>query len=151
MLYNISILLKINEKGITMNILFFLTNKADVFYLFEDDTVSDGIEKMKDRKYAAVPVIKKSGEYVGTASEGDFLWSVVGSKGEVLNSQNDTRIKDIIRNWWNHPVKVDETMENLVFHMMNQNFVPVVDDRNFFMGIITRKSLLSYLANKSED
>lgn len=131
-----------------MNILFFLTNKADVFYMFEDDTVGEGLEKMKDRRYAAVPVIKKTGEYVGTVSEGDFLWSVVDSNGDVKKPNNETKVKDIIRNWWNHPVRVDETMENLVFHMMNQNFVPVVDDRNFFMGIITRKSLLSYLANK---
>ncbi len=131
-----------------MNILFFLTNKADVFYMFEDDTVGEGLEKMKDRRFAAVPVIKKTGEYVGTVSEGDFLWSVVDSNGDVKKPNNETKVKDIIRNWWNHPVRVDETMENLVFHMMNQNFVPVVDDRNFFMGIITRKSLLSYLANK---
>lgn len=131
-----------------MNILFFLTNKADVFYMFEDDTVGEGLEKMKDRRYAAVPVIKKTGEYVGTVSEGDFLWSVVDSNGDVKKPNNETKVKDIIRNWWNHPVRVDETMENLVFHMMNQNFVPVVDDRKFFMGIITRKSLLSYLANK---
>ena len=131
-----------------MNILFFLTNKADVFYMFEDDTVGEGLEKMKDRRYVAVPVIKKTGEYVGTVSEGDFLWSVVDSNGDVKKPNNETKVKDIIRNWWNHPVRVDETMENLVFRMMNQNFVPVVDDRNFFMGIITRKSLLSYLANK---
>lgn len=136
------------KKGYEMNILFFLTNKADVFYMFEDDTVGEGLEKMKDRRYAAVPVIKKTGEYVGTVSEGDFLWSVVDSNGDVKKPNNETKVKDIIRNWWNHPVRVDETMENLVFHMMNQNFVPVVDDRNFFMGIITRKSLLSYLANK---
>ena len=28
--------------------------------------------------------------------------------------------------------------------VMDQNFVPVVDDRNFFMGIITRKDVLKY-------
>ena len=131
-----------------MNILFLLTNKTETMYLFDDDTVASGLAIMRERRFAAIPVIKKTGEYVGTVCEGDFLWSVMDSNMESAHSDSDCKIRDIIRNWWNHPVRVDETMENLVFHMMNQNFVPVVDDINFFMGIITRKSLLSYLANK---
>ena len=45
------------KKGYEMNILFFLTNKADVFYMFEDDTVGEGLEKMKDRGF----IIGKNG------------------------------------------------------------------------------------------
>jgi len=31
---------------------------------------------------------------------------------------------------------------------MDQNFVPVVDDRNVFSGIITRKDVIQYFANE---
>ena len=33
-------------------------------------------------------------------------------------------------------------MASLLTKAMEQNFVPVVDDRNNFIGIITRKSIL---------
>lgn len=35
-------------------------------------------------------------------------------------------------------------MEELLRHATEQNFVPVVDDRDIFMGIVTRRALLTY-------
>ena len=39
-------------------------------------------------------------------------------------------------------------MENLFEKITNQNFVPVVDDKGVFIGIVTRKDVLLYLAGK---
>ena len=39
-------------------------------------------------------------------------------------------------------------MENLINKAMNQNFVPVIDDRERFIGLITRKDLIQYLCRK---
>ena len=33
--------------------------------------------------------------------------------------------------------------------VMNQNFVPVVDDKRVFIGIVTRKDILAYLGKKA--
>lgn len=33
--------------------------------------------------------------------------------------------------------------------VMNQNFVPVVDDKKVFIGIVTRKDVLAYLGKKA--
>ena len=54
-------------------------------------------------------------------------------------------IMEVPRKRDNQAVKVNETMENLFAKLMNQNFVPVVDDENIFIGIVTRKDLLLYL------
>lgn len=48
----------------------------------------------------------------------------------------------------NEPVKISESMENLFEKITNQNFVPVVDDKGVFIGIVTRKDVLLYLAKK---
>ncbi|NLL92753.1 MAG: CBS domain-containing protein [Clostridiales bacterium] len=133
-----------------MNILFLLTNKTETMYLFDDDTVASGLAIMRERRFAAIPVIKKTGEYVGTVCEGDFLWSVMDSNMESAHSDSDCKIRDIIRNWWNNPITIDESVEEVVERLMHQNFVPVVDDRNFFMGIITRSSVMSYYTKKME-
>lgn len=39
-------------------------------------------------------------------------------------------------------------MEELINRAMNQNFVPVVDDQDKFIGIITRKDIIQYFYNK---
>ena len=48
------------------------------------------------------------------------------------------------------PVKIDETMDELLLRVMDQNFVPVVEDRTRFMGIITRKDVIKYYYDKRD-
>lgn len=48
-----------------MNILFFLTPKSDVAFLYDDETLRQALEKMEYHKYSAVPVISRSGKYIG--------------------------------------------------------------------------------------
>ena len=49
---------------------------------------------------------------------------------------------------WNKPIKIYAKLEQVLSQVMDQNFVPVVDDRGMFMGIITRKSVMQYYSNK---
>ena len=39
---------------------------------------------------------------------------------------------------------MDETMEDLLKRASKQNFIPVVDDKNTFIGIVTRRSIIKY-------
>ena len=39
---------------------------------------------------------------------------------------------------------VNDILEDLIDKALNQNFVPVVDDQKNFIGIITRKDIISY-------
>jgi len=43
---------------------------------------------------------------------------------------------------------VTANAEDLFEKVTNQNFVPVVDDNDVFIGIVTRKDLLVYLGKK---
>ena len=40
-------------------------------------------------------------------------------------------------------------MDQLVEAAMNQNFVPVVDDRGVFIGIVRRQAIIKYCYDKS--
>ena len=51
-------------------------------------------------------------------------------------------IMEIPRRKDNIPVRVTTSMQDLVERATYQNFVPVVDDRGVFIGIITRKDVL---------
>ena len=53
-----------------MNLLFFLTPKQDVLYIYEDFTLRQTLEKWSNQRYATIPVLKRNGEYVGSITEG---------------------------------------------------------------------------------
>ena len=132
-----------------MNILFFLKPKSEVACVFDTDTLRQALEKMEHHRYAAIPVIGEAdGRYIGTLTEGDLLWYIKDQGDLNLREAENISIMDVKRNRDNEPVEVDVNMENLISKAMNQNFVPVIDDRERFIGIITRKDIIQYLSKK---
>jgi CBS domain-containing protein len=132
-----------------MNIAFFLKPKCDIAYLYDDVSFRQGLKKMKYYGYTSIPVITRSGKYVGTISEGDFLWNVVDCRQDELHKVNlkdieNVNIKDVLHTDRNPPVGISASMEELLIKSTNQNYVPVVDDTNSFVGIITRKDIIKY-------
>ncbi len=115
-------------------------------------TIRQGLEKLKRSGYAAVPVIDAENRYVGVVSEGDFLWNIL-KHNEYLEDVTMKQVeyltlRDIIQSGKVHPVCIDTNMEQLLGQVQLQNFVPVVDDRNVFIGIVTRGDVIKYFIKK---
>ena len=129
-----------------MNILFFLTPKSDVAYIFEDETLRQTVEKMEHRKFSCITILNKEGKYTGTISEGDLLWGIKRLNINItdLKQMEDVSIMAIPRRATYKPVHADADMENLLDRAINQNYVPVIDDKGSFIGIITRKEIIKY-------
>lgn len=132
-----------------MNILFFLTPKNEVAYIYEDESLRQALEKMEYHQYSAVPVINRRGKYVGTITEGDMLWGIKNKFNLILKEAEKVTVSALDRRSDNRPVYADSKMEDLIDKALNQNFVPVVDDQKNFIGIITRKDIIRYFYNKS--
>ena len=130
------------------NILFFLTPKAMCAHLMADDTLRQAMERMEAAHYAALPILNKKGEYCGTLTEGDVLWALKNKCELDMRRAEHLRIMDITHRRDNAPVKVSASMQNLIDRAARQNFIPVVDDKNTFIGIITRRSLIKYCQQK---
>ena len=131
-----------------MNILFFLTPKSEVAYLYEDYTIRQALEKMEYHRYSSIPIINEEGKYVGTITEGDLLWTLKNDFSLDLKSIEDISIKKINRRKDNRPVSINANIEDLISKSMNQNFVPVIDDQEIFIGIIKRRDIIEYCYNK---
>ena len=131
-----------------MNILFFLTPKSDVAFLYDDETLRQALEKMEYHKYSAVPIISRQGTYVGTITEGDLLWYIKNQLDLNLQEARRILITNVPRRSDNTPVSIDSNMEDLLDKAMKQNFVPVLDDKKSFIGIVTRKDIMKYFADK---
>lgn len=131
-----------------MNILFFLTPKEDVATVDETDTLRQVLEKMEHHGYSAIPLLDTEGKYIGTITEGDLLWEIKDRNFSNLKKTEGVNITSIKRRRDNKAVNILESMEDLFDKVTNQNFVPVVDDNQVFIGIVTRKDVLLYLAGR---
>lgn len=134
-----------------MNILLFLTPKNDVAYLYEDFTLRQALEKMEFHRYSAIPVLDREGRYVGTITEGDLLWEIKNRRSLDMRRAEGVPLTQIPRRTCNEPVRVDTTMEMLIEKALNQNFVPVVDDRGCFIGLVKRKEIIRYCYERMQD
>ena len=103
---------------------------------------------MRYHGYTAIPVLDKSGRYVGTLTEGDFLWHIIDIGGASMEECEDLHIADILKPDRNPPVKITSKISELMERLLTQNFLPVTDDSGAFIGIVTRQKLLEYYKDK---
>lgn len=131
-----------------MNILFFLTPKSEVAYIEDTYSLRQILEKMEIHRYSAIPILTKDGEYVGTITEGDILWHCKKTDMSSIVNAESVYLEEIPKKLEYASVSINSNMEDLVARAMAQNFVPVVDDQNKFIGIVTRKDIISYCYKK---
>ena len=133
-----------------MNVAFFLIPKSHVAYLTEGSSFRQGMEKLRRYGYTAIPVVANDGRYMGSISEGDFLWNVM-SLGSIASQDLEYACIDQIVSDRTPPVGVNTPVEELMDKLLDQNFVPVVDDRHMFVGIVTRRSVMAYLMDQRSE
>ncbi len=126
------------------NILFFMLPKAMCRYLSDDCTIRQAIEKMEYAGFASLPIVNKRGEYRGTLTEGDLLWALKNVCNMDMKQAEAHHIMEINRRRDNVPVRVTTSMKDLIDRAADQNYVPVVDDKDTFIGIITRRAIIQY-------
>ena len=129
-----------------MNILLFLTPKQEVTLLYEDYTIGQALRSIENGGHPAVPIIRRTGEYVGTVTVGDLLWYIRRAGLEFAEAEK-LPLRNVPHSRDNQPLLATTDLTELLENSMVQNFAPVVDDRGMFIGIITRKRVFSYLCD----
>ncbi|MBO5529202.1 MAG: CBS domain-containing protein [Bacilli bacterium] len=131
------------------NLLKYLIPKAEVDHLDGGDTLRMAIEKMSHHHYTMIPVLGQQGHYLYSISTGDILFYL---------TQNDLTLRQmesvpletvpIHRPIMALPATCSE--KEVGRALLSQNYVPLVDERGIFIGIITRKRLVSALSGEEE-
>lgn len=130
-----------------MNIMRFVVPKSLVEYVTVENTVRQALEKMRFHRYVAIPVIDDDGKYVGTLRNDDIFTYFLDSGSFDTKSAERDRVGEIIGGAYNPPVYHNCSMDDLIDKVREHNFVPVVDDRGCFVGIILRRDILNFLFN----
>lgn len=90
--------------------------------------------------YSRVPVITKDKTYIGTISISDIMSyqeSHFLTEWEMSQTDVGVMVNDIIE-----VVRTDSNLTEIMHKLVDYPFLPVVDEGNLFVGIITRKSIL---------
>ena len=128
-----------------MNILRFLVPKSSVEYISSEATVRQAYEKMRYHSYVAIPVLDDNGMYVGTLRKED-IYKYFFDKGEIdFRLAEKEGIKLLLDKEYSKPLYHNSEIEDMMERVREHNFVPVVDDRGCFIGIILRRDVLNFL------
>lgn len=137
-----------------MNVMKFLVPKSLVEYATSDSTVRQALEKMRFHRYVAIPVIDEEGRYIGTLRNDDvlnYILSVSNSaEGYQKRAERDS-VLGLLNKSYISPVYHSASMNELAERVKEHNFVPVVDDRGCFIGIVLRRDILNYLLDYYND
>ncbi len=129
------------------NILMLLIPKAQVDYLYSDFTIRQALEKMNAHGFNTIPVInKETGVYERSITYGDFLSYILKNRTD-FDEFEKLPLKDVKSNRNIKAVSSTKDISDLVSTILEQNYVPVVDDKNVFIGIVTRKKVMSNYLN----
>ncbi len=134
-----------------MNILRFVIPKSLVEYIEDDSTVRQALEKMRFHRYVAIPVLDGEGKYVGTLRNQDLFLYFYEHETFDARAAEGTPVTEILDLSYSKPLLHSAGMNELFERVKEHNFVPVVDDRGCFIGIILRRDVMNFLLGFYKD
>ena len=127
-----------------LNIAFFLIPKKELVCLPVKCTMRQALERMEYNSYTAVPLIDEKGRYAGTLTEGDLLWKFKKTPDLTMKDTEKIPLTDVPRRVYNQPVRIYAKIQDLFSLAIDQNFIPVIDDSDVFIGIVRRREIIEY-------
>lgn len=123
----------------------FLKPIYELALVYDDQPLSEALITMTKHRFTSLPVISRNQKYVGTLSEGDILHFVLKNT-DCFDPKNLVKynVSQVKRHRDYESVNLDATMPLLLSKASNENFVPVINEKDLFVGIVTRKTLLDY-------
>jgi CBS domain-containing protein len=127
-----------------MEIMAFMKPKVEVVFVFDDQPIREAMEKMEKYRFTSIPILNREGFYVGTLTEGDLLWEIKKTENFDLKKTESVPVGKVRRFRDYEPIHLSANIDELIIKASNENFVPVIDSHDLFVGIVTRKTLLNY-------
>jgi predicted transcriptional regulator len=125
--------------------------KSLVEYIDINSSVRQALEKMNFHRYTAIPVLDSEGKYIGTLRNDDIFNYFLKSGSFDKFTAEDIPIREILDVSYSKPVLHNSSIRDLIESVKEHNFVPIVDDRGCFIGIILRREVLNYLLQNIQD
>lgn len=130
-----------------MNVIRFLHRKTDRAFLYDYKTLHQALRYMRSHGYTELPVVDRDGFYLGAVNEGDFLWHLIDYGG--CEKVKDDPVSALVRHNNIPALKITASDAELEEAARRCSFVPIVDDRDAFIGVLERDDIMEYFAQKA--
>lgn len=130
------------------SIMSIFTPKKMTAFLSENATVRQAIELFDVHKYAVIPLVDDEGHFVGTLSEGDLLCFLKNKANYDIKATEKVLVKDMERYREYRSLEVSSLWNEFFVLSLDQNFIPVTDDKGVYIGIVKRREIIKFLSNK---
>ena len=130
------------------SIMSIFTPKKMTAFLNENSTVRQAIELFDVHKYAVIPLVDDEGHFVGTLSEGDLLCFLKNKANYDIKATEKVLIKEMERYREYRSLEVNSLWNEFFVLSLDQNFIPVTDDKGVYIGIVKRREIIKFLSNK---
>ena len=130
-----------------MNIIRSLQRKTECPFFYDYKTVQQALRFMRSHGCVQVPVVNQDWRYLGTVSEGDFLWHIIDWGG--YEAAKDHKIAELLRRGAPLALKITAPDDELRRAALCGAVIPIVDDRGMFVGVVPREDIVQYFAEKS--
>ena len=121
-----------------------IINKSKVVTLYSDMTIKEALDTVLKSNLSCIPVLERdSKRYLYSISAYGLLRKI--SSGD--KSVYDEPVSKVGVERLLVPCRIDTDARALVDLVVNQNFVPIVDEKGIFQGIVTRKAVINYLVD----
>lgn len=129
------------------NLLSFLTPKINTHFINASSTIRQALEKFDVHKFSIVPLINDEGRFISTISEGDILRYIKNECNFNIKIAESINITNIEKYRPYKALPISTPLEEIVKLSLEQNFIPIIDDRGMYIGIIKRKTIIEHFFN----
>ena len=129
----------------------FLIPASKIAIVEEDNPLYHGFLILTKVKYAKIPVLNKKGQITGLLSLAMITDKMLDLDGISVKPLNKYKVKDVMETDFVSINFMEKDIETL---LVDNNFLPVVDDQGVFQGMITRREwfkAFNYLAHTFDD
>ena len=127
-----------------------ITPKKQTAFMSSDSTVRQALERFDVHKFTIVPLVDSDGHYCGTLSEGDLLRFMKNEVDFDIKKAEHVKVSEIEHYRPYKALGVEALMVEVFSLSLDQNFIPLVDDNNIYIGIIKRREIIKYLSKNAD-
>lgn len=122
----------------------FLISSKDVASVYQEHSLITALMILTNRKYSTIPVLNNKDQLVGLINLRVIVNEALKNQNFDLLVLNDIQVKDIelVK-----PIMIhrNSSFEYILSQLVTDNFLCLVDENQTFLGIVTRRNLLSRL------
>ncbi|CCI84992.1 cystathionine beta-synthase (CBS) domain protein [Lactobacillus pasteurii DSM 23907 = CRBIP 24.76] len=117
----------------------FLIPATRIAFVQEDNPLYHAFLILTKVKYSKIPVLDKDHKVVGLLSLSMITDKMLTTSEISIDPLNQLKVKDVMQTKFDKINFVQTTLETQLHLLIDNAFLPVVDDRGVFQGLLTRR------------